>query len=100
MPMDGLNDYIDVTAVVNPWQAAIVIALIFAVLIWPSLSARQSTKRIEKSLTENNGGASVKDYLDRLEAKLDQHLAWSDTYVQEQDERLKRLEGRRWFRRR
>lgn len=104
LPLDGINDYVDISAVVNPWQAAVVIVLIFALLIWPSLSARQSAKRIEKSITENNGGASVKDYLDRLEAKLDQHLEWSDSYVREQDDRLKALEDarpkRRLFRRR
>lgn len=61
---------IDINLVVNPWQAMVVVALIFATMIWPSLSASISSKRIERSITKNNGGNSVVDRFDKLDAKL------------------------------
>lgn len=95
LPLDGIGDYVDINAVVNPWQAIIVIVFIFAVLIWPSLTAMNSVKRVEKSLTQNNGGSSVKDQMDRIEQvqgehgkkleTLDKHIEWSAGYVQDQE---------------
>lgn len=61
---------IDINLVANPWQAMVVIALIFATMVWPSLSASISSKRIERSITKNNGGNSVVDRFDKLDAKL------------------------------
>lgn len=114
MPADGINDYVDLTLVVNPWQALVICALIFALLIWPSLANRQVAKRIEKSITETNGGHSVVDRFDQLDKKIDaldekvvEHITWSDGYVAEQAQKLHDLEAgrivtrrrRRWFRR-
>ena len=92
-PLEGISDYVDINAVVNPWQALVVVVLIFAVLIWPSMSARQSVRRVEKTLTENNGGSTVKDAMDRIEkvqaeqgkklATLDEHIEWSTNYVKD-----------------
>jgi cytoskeletal protein RodZ len=116
-PLEGLTDFVDINAVVNPWQAMVVVVGIFALLIWPSMSARQSVKRVEKTLTENNGGSSVKDANDRIEASLaelretqvshgkalTEHVEWSEGYVKDTAQRLKTLEDcgsprrRRWF---
>lgn len=91
--------------------AALAVMVVGAVAMrWIATIKRENTEtkeqvdRLVTSVTQNNGGASVKDYLDRLEKKLDEHLAWSDGYVREQDDRLKALEDprpkrRRWFRR-
>lgn len=99
LPLEGVGDYVDLTLIVNPWQAIVATVAIFAILIWPQLSARQSVRRVEKSLTQNNGGSTIKDQLDRLEKaqadqgkKLTEHTAWSEGYVREQDERLRKLE--------
>ncbi len=109
-PLEGIGDYVDITAVVNPWQAAVIIVLIFALLIWPSLSARSSAKRIEKSLTTNNGGSTTKDALDEIKAtlvkqgkKLDEHIDWSEGYVKDTAEKIAEIADRqptrrrRWF---
>lgn len=95
LPLDGLNDYIDITAIVNPWQALVVCLLVFALLIWPQLSARQTVRRIETTLTTNNGGSTVKDQMDRLEKKLGEHIEWSEGYVKDTSERLDALEESR-----
>lgn len=67
-------DQIDLTAVVNPWQALVVLALIFALVIWPSIAAWVQAKRsasavhdVKQTLTTNNGGSHIKDALDRIE---------------------------------
>jgi hypothetical protein len=91
-PLEGVHDYVDLSLIVNPWQAMVATVAIFALLIWPQMSARQSVKRVEKSLTENNGGSSVKDRFDKLERLLNAHIEWSEGYVREQDERLDKLE--------
>lgn len=90
LPLEGISDYVDLNAVVNPWQALVVVVLIFAVLIWPSLSARQSVRRVEQTLTKNNGGSTLKDAMDRIERtqaehgkKLDDHVEWSADYVKD-----------------
>lgn len=92
--MIGLDTPIpDIDVIVNPWQALVAVAVVFAVLIWPSIAAQRSAHRIEKSLTENNGGNSVVDRFDQISAKvddlggkLDAHLEWSDAYVKAQEE--------------
>jgi len=66
-PLEGFGDYVDVSLIVNPWQAIVLCVLIFAVLIWPQMSARATAKRVEKTLTTNNSGSTVKDQLDRIE---------------------------------
>lgn len=101
LPLEGISDYVDITSVVNPWQALIVVVFIFAVLIWPSMSAMNSVKRVEKTLTSNNGGSSVKDAMDRIEQTqadhskkletLDEHIEWSAAYVKENDALLASL---------
>lgn len=59
---------------VATWPAAVVaVVLILAVLVVPSVLAfmgAQRSKRIETTLTANNGGGSVKDSLDRIETTL------------------------------
>lgn len=84
-PLEGVHDYVDLSLIVNPWQAVVAVAVIFALLVWPQLSARQITKRVEKTLTQNNGGGSVKDQMDRIEKvqteqaeKFDKHIIWSE----------------------
>ena len=108
-PLEGLGDYVDITAVVNPWQAVVVVVLIFALLIYPSMSARGSAKRIEKSLTTNNGGSTTKDALDEIKTtlgaqnetmaeqgiKLDTHIEASDQRAADVAARLARLEQKR-----
>lgn len=109
--MTPLDSTVDLSVIVNPWQAVVAVVLIFAVLIWPQLSARQTAKRVEKTLTTNNGGSTVKDALDRMEAavatiqttqqaqgkKLDDHIEWSEGYVKETGDKLDKLSRRRWF---
>jgi hypothetical protein len=109
LPLEGVKDWVDIELVVNPWQAIVLCVLIFALLIWPSLSARSSAKRVEKSLTTNNGGSTTKDALDeirRVQAtivatqeahgeKLDTHITWSEGYVKGVGERLDKLEKHR-----
>lgn len=113
VPLEGVGDYVDITLIVNPWQAIVACVVIFAVLIWPQLSARNAAKDIKKTLTENNGGSSVKDALDEIKRvqakqgaaqvkmqkaqavqgrKLDEHIEWSETYVKDTGDRLAALE--------
>lgn len=68
-------EQIDLAAVVNPWQAIVVVALIFALIILPSIAAWVQGKRsaaevhdVKTTLQENNGGGSVRDSLDRIES--------------------------------
>ncbi|MFT3971689.1 MAG: hypothetical protein QM695_15795 [Micropruina sp.] len=107
MPQDGVHDYVDLTLIVNPWQAIVAVVIVFALFMWPSIQARQSARRIETTLTTNNGGGHVKDQMDRIEAelhsvaktqkstdkKLADHLAWSDGFVQDIGGRIKQLES-------
>lgn len=102
LPLEGVKDFVDIDLVVNPWQAIVLCVLIFAVLIWPSMSARSSARRIEKTLTTNNGGSTTKDQMDRIERtlashgeKLDSHITWSAGHVAKVDERLDKLEKHR-----
>ena len=99
LPLEGVGDFVDITLVQNPWQALVVVVVVFALLIWPTMSARQSVKRIEHTLTSNNGGSTVKDANDRIEkklsdlgSKLDNHIEWSEGHVQETLDRLAALE--------
>lgn len=89
-----MTEYQPLLDVTNPWQAMVAVALVFALLIWPQMSARQTMRKVEKTLTQNNGGASVVDRFDRIDKKLDEHMAWSDAYVREQNERITALEAR------
>ena len=99
IPLKGVHDIVDLTLIVNPWQAIVACVVIFAVLIWPQMSARQTIKKVEKTLTTNNGGSTVKDQMDRIEkvqaeqgAKLDDHVKWSEDYVRDTGDRLTKLE--------
>lgn len=78
---------------VSSWPAAVVaVTLIVCVIALPSILTflgNKRIKRVETSITENNGGKSIKDYLDRLETKLDEHLVWSE----EQAARVDALEA-------
>ena len=104
-PLEGLGDYVDITAVVNGWQALVIVFAMFAMMIWPgivSMLNRKAMKRVEKTLTENNGGSSVKDQMDRIEEKqvaqgkkLDDHIVWSEGYVTDVGERLTAIEGKK-----
>lgn len=107
-PVDGsgIPSPIDVQS----WpQAIVMIALILAVMVVPAVigymnnrlvkgvkadaeEARDAAKAVKTSITENNGGGSVKDRFDRLEGKLDAHLDWSEGKVGEIDQRLAALE--------
>lgn len=100
MPQQGLDDWIRVDLIDNPWQAVVLCVLIFALLIWPQMSARQTVKRVEKTLTTNNGGSTVKDSLDQIKKaqaeqgeKLDQHITASQEHHDAIGARLGVLEG-------
>ncbi len=93
---------IDPTAF-ESWTAVAALAVLVAGAVamrWIATIKRENTEtkeqvnRLVTSVTERNGGNSVVDRFDRLERKLDEHLAWSDSYVREQDERLTALEER------
>jgi len=73
---------------VTTWpQAVAFIALVVAVMVVPSVlaylaarDAKVNTSRaldaaqaVHTSMTQNNGGSSVKDALDRIEAKQEEH---------------------------
>ena len=103
MPLD-IKDYIDVSAVVNGWQALVVCVFLVAVLVWPgvqSVLTNKKIKEVKKTLTTNNGGSTVKDQNDRIEKKLDDHLEWSENFVRTVDERLLVIERsrRHWWKR-
>lgn len=63
---------------------------------------KQTGEKVDKlvtTVTMPNGGSSVKDQLNRLEAgqkdlkeKFDGHVAWSQSYVAEAEERIATLE--------
>lgn len=86
------------------WTAVAALAIMVAggvAMRWLSVMKRENTEtkeqvdRLVTSVTENNGGDSVKDRFDRIESKLDQHLEWSDQHVTAQEERLTALETKR-----
>ena len=94
-----MSDFVDLNLIVNPYQALVVVVLAFALLIWPGMSARQTTRDIKRTLTENNGGSSVKDSLDAIKRtqeehgrKLAEHVDWSEGYVRDVGERIGALE--------
>lgn len=65
---------IDFNVILTWPQATVALFLIFAFMIWPGVMAhlgRKETQAIKKTLTENNGGGSVKDALDRIEDKIE-----------------------------
>lgn len=51
---------------------AIIVAVIAAI---PATIAAISSRRAEKQMRPN-GGSSLKDSLNRIEAKIDRHLEW------------------------
>lgn len=63
---------LDPSTITN-WPAALVaVVLILCVVALPSILTVMGNKRVQKietSITQNNGGKSVKDYLDRIEAR-------------------------------
>lgn len=62
---------LDPTRITTGPQAAVMIVLIIAVLVVPSVLTylgNLQTKAVARTLTENNGGSTVKDSLDRIEA--------------------------------
>lgn len=76
-------DSIDLDAIVNPWQAIVVVVLIFAVLVLPNVAAwrnsreakhaaRRAADTMEHEAKPNSGG-SMRDALDRIEANQVQH---------------------------
>lgn len=72
--MDQLPDLPDTSGIDNPWQALVLVVLILAVLVVPSVLTvlgNARVKRVETTLTKNNGGSSNKDQFDRIEQKLD-----------------------------
>lgn len=102
IPLKGLDDYVDITAIINPWQALVVCVFFLAVIVWPgiqSILTNRKVKEVQKTLTTNNGGSTVKDQNDRIEKKLDDHLEWSENFVRNVDERLlviEREHRKRW----
>lgn len=70
-------DNLPTTGDVQSWpQAVVAIVMILALAVWPGVQAflnAKRTKQAVKTLTQNNGGGSIKDQLDRIEAKVDQH---------------------------
>lgn len=86
---------------VTTWpQAVVFITIVAAVAVVPSMfaylnaravkSTKHEVETVVTSITENNGGASVKDRFD----KLDRTLAQLDTRIAAVEDRR----TRRWFR--
>ncbi|MGN7705039.1 hypothetical protein [Cellulosimicrobium sp. 22601] len=97
----------DVSSVVNPWQAAVLVVLILAVLVGPQLGAlitsvqgkrlaRRAAEEIEHQ-SKPNSGQSMKDYLVRIE----QDGKATRSIVTDLTTRVERLEQARqpWWRR-
>lgn len=68
-------DQIDIGAVVNPWQALVLVVFLVCVMVVPQVGAWVQARRsaaavheVKATLQENNGGGSVRDSLDRIEA--------------------------------
>lgn len=78
---------------VQTWpQAAVMIVLIVAILVVPSVigylnnrQAKATNRQVAqvKQQVTNNGGSSMKDAVDRIETVLTEHMEWSERYVQE-----------------
>lgn len=82
-------DQYDVTTVVNPWQAAVLIVLIVVVLGGPQLAAWHNSRQAKTHAREArdairheaqpNSGSSMKDSLNRIEQRqVEQGEALSD----------------------
>lgn len=57
---------------VSNWpQVFALVALLAAFVVIPAVLNHLSNRPIKKTLTENNGGKSIIDYLDRIEDRLD-----------------------------
>ena len=102
IPLEGVGDYVDITAIVNPWQALVVCVFFLAVIVWPgvqSILTNRKVKEVQKTLTTNNGGSTVKDQNDRIENMLREHIDKSDDFRRKTDERLlviERKHRKRW----
>jgi hypothetical protein len=59
---------------------------------------KKDTTNVLATLTQNNGGSTVKDQLDKIEKSLKDHIEWSEGYVKDTGERLDALErtGKRY----
>lgn len=83
---------IDISAVLTWPQALVACVIIFGVLVWPGVVAhlnQRATRDIQSTLTKHNGGGSVKDALDRIEAT----QAEQAEQLNSQCERLERMEA-------
>lgn len=105
IPLEGISDYVDITAVVNPWQAIVICVFLIALLVWPgiqSILTNRKVKEVSRTLTTNNGGSTVKDQLDRFETILTDHIEKSGEFHRKIDERVAVIEyraRRRWWQR-
>lgn len=69
-------DQIDLSAVVNPWQALVLVVLILCIMVVPQVGAWVQARRsaaavheVRTTLQQANGGGSVRDSLDRIERR-------------------------------
>jgi Na+(H+)/acetate symporter ActP len=57
---------------VTTWPQVVALGLLLAAfVIIPAVITHLQNRPIKKTLTQNNGGSSVKDYLDDITARLD-----------------------------
>lgn len=94
---------------VESWpQAVVTIVLIVAVVIVPAVLAyrtklatqrvRREVAQVQTTLTQNNGGNSVKDRFDHLDRTLADHLARSEKWEKDILRRVTALEQPKgWF---
>ena len=54
---------------------------------------REKVDQLVTAVTTTNGGSTAKDQWDRVERKLDDHLAWSTAYAEDTASRLDALES-------
>ena len=122
--MIPLETSIDPLAFDSWVQIAALMILVSGGITWKWLSSVQNQQKetgetvdqIKRTLTTNNNGSHIKDQLDRIEKvqfeqaklmavdsqKLDDHLIWSENYVNETKELLESLPcelkiGRHYF---
>lgn len=80
-----MTNPVEIQSVLTWPQAVVAVFVLLALVVWPgvlawlnSKNSRSTTQDIKTTLTKNNGGGSVKDALDRIEAhqkKTDERLA-------------------------
>lgn len=79
-------DQIDLSAIVNPWQAIVLVVFLLCAMVVPQVGAWVQARRsasavneVKKTLTTNNGGSHIKDALDRIErGQADQAVVLDD----------------------